>query len=112
MHDSMGVMYKKFHLHEVTTKLNDPGSGLWFALKSGIIFDKNELMIIGDAMDVLHHGYRFNTTIKSLFLRFEGYTMFYNNHGREKKMTLSGPEISFLNELIDHFEQQINSKAA
>lgn len=108
IHDSMSTFNKKFHAPGVEEKLSHTQNNLWFGLKSGIIFDRHEFLLIGDSMDELHMTYDLDTSLKDRFINFEGHTLYYKNGEEVKKMTLSGDEIKFLKEYINRCEEWIN----
>lgn len=106
-HDSLNSADRKFQIRPVEDKLATTGYNLWFGLKSGIIFDRHEFLMIGDSMDDFHFSYDINSSIKNYFLKFEGYTLYYLNGEAEKKMTLSAYEVKFFKEYIDSCEDMM-----
>lgn len=108
IHDSMGTQYKKFHAPGVEKKLSSTKNDLWFALKSGIFFDRHGFLMVGDSMDELNIRYQLTTSLRDRFLSVEGYTLYYRNEDKVKKMTLSGPEMKFLMEYVDMCDEWLN----
>lgn len=108
IHERMGVQYKKFHTPGVEEKLHHPTNNLWFGLKSGVFFDRHEFLLVGDSLDELRVNYQLKAELKTQFLKFEGYTMYYKNGENTKKMTLSGPEVKFFQQYIKICDDWLN----
>ena len=87
-------------------KLVSSESNLWFVLKSGIIFDREEFLLVGDAMDHLCFNYEVSGSVKEVFLGSEGYMLYYKNGDIKKEMTLSHGEVRFFKEYIITCESQ------
>lgn len=104
-HDSLNSADRKFQIGPVEDKLATTGYNLWFGLKSGIIFDRHEFLLVGDAMDDFHFSYDIQSSVKNYLLGFEGYTLHYLNGEVKKKMTLSFQEVAFFKEFIEGCEQ-------
>ena len=103
----MSTFNKKFHAPEVEHKLKHSQNNIWFGLKSGIIFDRHEFLLVGDSMDTLAFNYEVSSTLRDSLLKFEGHTLYYRNQGTVRKMTLSIQEISFLKQYIEATDELV-----
>ena len=108
-HDSLDSFDRKFQCTAVSVFLHKRTNNILFGLKSGVVFDRSELLLIGDSMDEFHYSYYIDESPSETFFKFEGYTMYYrNDHEEVRKMTLSGEEISFFKAYISSSERLLS----